>query len=305
MLTWTSSTGTKTFPFTVIRQPSKTVLWQEHRRADLVYENNPALQLSWPALFFNKPHVIALRTWINRMDGRMGWQDKLKLFWLKRATAIIAVSEAVRKRCWANATVIGNPYRNQLFRKLPSAIRDKDFVFMGRLVSDKGADIAIKALHKLKTTEPNRLLTLTIVGSGPDLSKLENLVDKLGLSNQVTFTGALSGEDLVACLNRHRFLLVPSTWEEPFGNVALEGMACGCLPIVSDGGGLPDAVGKAGLVISRNNVVALAAGIQNILDHPELEQQFRQASDPHLVMHHPQNVAAQYLKVIEQASTKS
>lgn len=304
VLTWTSSPGTKTFPFTVIRQPSKSVLLREHSRSDLVYENNPALQLSWPALFFGKPHVIALRTWINRMDGSMGWQDKLKLFWLKRATAIIAVSEAVRKRCWADATVIGNPYRNHLFRILPQANRNKDFVFMGRLVSDKGADIAIKALHELKATEPNHHLTLTIIGSGPEQPKLESLVNELDMRNQVTFTGALSGEDLVTRLNQHRFLLVPSTWEEPFGNVALEGMACGCLPIVSDGGGLPDAVGKAGLVVARGNARSLAAGIQNILNHPELEQQLREAASAHLEMHHPQNVSAQYLKVIEHAGIK-
>ena len=51
---------------------------------------------------------------------------------------------------------------------------------------------------------------------------------------------------MVEELNRHEIMVVPSRWNELFGVVALEGMACGCAMLVSDGGGLPDAVGYAG-----------------------------------------------------------
>jgi glycosyltransferase involved in cell wall biosynthesis len=304
LITWTSSTGDKAFPFQVIRQPGVAALFKEHRNAEVVFENNPSLRLSWPAVFFNKPIVVALRTWINRIEGGMAWQDKLKIHWLKCASAVIAVSDAVRKRCWPEATVIGNPYRQNLFRVLPDVQRTRDFVFMGRLVPDKGADIALKALHNLSTGTTS-LPTLTIIGNGPEQEGLQELAKTLDVESQVNFTGSLRGEELVACLNQHRYLLVPSTWEEPFGNVALEGMACGCLPIVSNGGGLPDAVGNAGLVVERGNVDALTKGIQTLFNDTELEQQLRNAATTHLANHHPNVVSKKYLALVEAAATRS
>jgi hypothetical protein len=79
MITWTASSGDRRFPFTVIRQPKTAILFKEHSYADVVFENNPSLRLSWPAVFFNKPIVVALRTWVNRIEGGMAWQDRLKL----------------------------------------------------------------------------------------------------------------------------------------------------------------------------------------------------------------------------------
>lgn len=302
LITWTADTGERSFPFTVIRHPGPSVLLAEHRWADVVFENNPSLRLAWPAAFLRKPTVVALRTWIRRTDGGVGWQDKLKLLWLKRAKAVIAISEAVRKAHWPDAVVIGNPYRYNLFRVLPAAARTADFVFFGRLVSDKGVALAIDALKQLQDAHiTDKALSFTIIGDGPERQLLEEQVNRLNLTQSVTFTGMLRGEALVNCLNQHRFLVVPSLWEEPFGNVALEGMACGCVPIVSDGGGLPDAVGKAGLVFTRGNASALAVAIQQLISEPDLEQKLRDAAKEHLKAHHPDVVARKYLDVIENA----
>lgn len=110
----------------------------------------------------------------------------------------------------------------------------------------------------------------------------------------------LSGEDLVQCLNDHRFILVPSVWEEPFGMVALEGMACGCIPIVSDGGGLPDAVGNAGLIFQRGNVDALIDAIQLVYKNKEIEERFRTIAMDYLLSFQKEPIAKRYLQVIEE-----
>lgn len=304
LLTWTEGSGIKSFPFKVIRNPSLQQIFISHQWADVIYENNPCLRMSWPNLFIKRPLVVALRTWIGRTDGSMGWQDKLKMYWLKRAAASIAVSEAVRLKTWPKATVIGNPYRQSVFRRIPNVKKDFDFVFLGRLVSDKGADLAIRALKLLiaeaqKTSDPVDALALTVIGDGPERSNLEGLANELGIGANVTFKGNLVGKDLVYCLNQHKILLVPSIWEEPFGNVALEGMACGCIPIVSDRGGLPDAVGKAGLTFNSGNVNALVETIQSILNNPSLEENLRNAAAEHLKSHHPDIVAQKYLDIIK------
>ncbi|WP_018614262.1 glycosyltransferase family 4 protein [Segetibacter koreensis] len=306
LLTWSADPTGKKFPFTVIRKPALQKLFQEHAWADMVFENNLCIRLSWPGLFYKRPTIIGLHTWISQVDGKVGWQDLFKYKWLKRATGVIACSDAVRRRCWPKALVIGNPYQEEIFRVLTDIPRTLDFVFLGRLVSDKGGALAIEAFHRLvcqedgQKKESNRRI-LTIIGDGPERGNLQGLVAKLGIKDNVVFTGALGGEELVNCLNQHKFLLVPSIWEEPFGIVALEGMACGCVPIVSNGGGLPDAVGNAGLVFKRGDVDSLVAAIQKINNEPNLEQQLRNAAPAHLKKHKQSIVFEQYLDLLRKA----
>lgn len=284
-----------TFPFTIIRDPSVAKLFKEYFWTDVILENNPCLKLAWPAIFFLKPHIIVLQTWI---------ENRYKRMWLKHAKKVIACSASIRENCWPSALVIGNSYNTEIFRLSEKAERNKDFVFVGRLVSDKGAELTIKALHLLQTkfsNQPNGLkrYCLTIIGDGPEKIKLEELAASLHMQDCVQFRGALRGKELADCLNQHRFILVPSIWDEPFGIVALEGIACGCLPIVSDSGGLPEAIGNAGLTFNKGNADDLVRCIKKLLDYPELEQQLRNAARNHLVAYHPYMIAKKYLDVIE------
>ncbi|TCD02677.1 glycosyltransferase family 4 protein [Pedobacter psychroterrae] len=310
LVTWSEDPYKKVFPYEVIRKPGKMKLIAEHKWAEVVFENNPSLRLAWPAFFLGKPSVVALRTWVRRNDGSMGWQDRLKTLWLARAKQVIAVSKAIRDECWPAASVIGNPYRNEVFKSLSDDDRPGDFMFLGRLVSDKGADLALKAFNEIVKFQgagvsTKRQFNFTIVGDGPERKKLEALVDKFGINTSVHFTGALRGDALVEALNSHKYLIVPSVWKEPFGNVALEGLGCGCLPIVANGGGLPDAIGNAGMVFERGNLDALVNTLKNLLQDPRLEASLRSNASEHLKNHDPGVVASKYLKVINQALIES
>ena len=304
LVTWSEDLEEKEFPFRIIRTPGLLELIKIHSWAEIVFENNPCLRLSWPALFFNRPSIVALNTWISQDKAPGKLQEKLKALWLKRSSKVIAVSHALRKGTYPSATVIVNPYRNNLFRNIPEIKRDRDFVFLGRLVSDKGADLAIKAIYNLKKKvsgennlgiQPN----LTIIGEGYERRNLEHLVKELDLRDNVQFTGSLTGENLVMSLNRHRFIIVPSLWEEPFGMVVLEGMACGCLPIASDAGGLPEAVGRAGLNFINGDLEDLLDQILELLKNPKMENEYRDEINKHLSYHESNIVAERYLEIIE------
>jgi glycosyltransferase involved in cell wall biosynthesis len=303
LVTWTKERSKKQYSFEVIRTPGFLKLVKEHAQADVVFENNPSLRLSWPGIFFNRPSVISLQTWLTTTNGTVGWKEGLKLKWLNRARKVVSCSEAIRRSCYPSSIVIGNPYQEDIFKIIPNIEKTGDFIFLGRLVSDKGADLAIRAFHQLvsvkRSSLPGSNLTLTIVGSGPEKERLEQLVIELELQEDVVFKGALRGEALVHCLNQHRYLLVPSTWEEPFGIVALEGMACGCLPIVSNGGGLPDAVGKAGLIFKRGDVDSFVECMSQVLQNPELEETTRTKAASHLAAHTSLEVSKNYLSVLE------
>jgi glycosyltransferase involved in cell wall biosynthesis len=298
----TMTTGeSQQLPYTVIRNPSVAEMLKQHAWADIVYENNPCLRLGWPKLFFGKPSIITLHTWVSRVNGTIAFVDQVKRRWLARATKVIAVSKALQERCWPAAIIIGNSYNDKLFghRKVD---RQPDFVFLGRLVSDKGVELAIRAFGEMAFYHPvpgADQLTLTVIGVGPDKSHLEQLAATFPDPSRVKFLGPLRGEALVTELNRHSFLFIPSVWEEPFGIVALEGIACGLIPIASDGGGLPDAVGQAGVIFKRGQVESLVELTTKLLDSPEQQQQFRRAAPTHLVHFSAAAITRKFLRVLE------
>ncbi|WP_424494961.1 glycosyltransferase family 4 protein [Salinimicrobium sp. GXAS 041] len=305
ILTWTPDPAAKIFGYEVIRDPGPKKIIQAHLWADILFENNPCLRLAWPGFFIKKPFVISLNTWVRRESGKIGFQDKIKMWRLHRSSKVVSASNALRQQTAPSSDVIHNPYRQNMFRVLPHIEKKKQYVFLGRLVSDKGADMAIKAIARLVKRniagETDVFLSLTIIGDGPERASLEMLVQELGLENIVEFKGAMRGEELVTCLNQHRYILIPSIWEEPFGMVALEGMACGCLPIASRGGGLAEAVGPGGVLFRRGDLEDLVETMMKLLQDPELESRCRTSAPAHLAAHHSQLVAEKYLCVLTEA----
>lgn len=302
LVTWTPTESQKRFQFKIIRNPNPVILFREFLWADVVLENNLSLRLSWPLLFVKRRHVIAVHTWIRRINGEIGVRDRLKFFWLQKANSVIAVSRELKKETLNTAQVIHNPYRDNLFTRTNRKERKKDFIFLGRLVSDKGADMAISLIKMLNdhSTADSKKYTLSVVGDGPEKKTLENQVKDLSLEHDICFTGYLQGKELVEFLNEHKYLLVPSRWKEPFGNIVLEGMACGCLPVVSNGGGLPEAVGDAGIIFKRNDLQSFYENVRFLLNNPTVEGALRKNFSKHLDAHRSFTISKAYQTVLEQ-----
>jgi glycosyltransferase involved in cell wall biosynthesis len=209
----------------------------------------------------------------------------------------IAVSKSVADRMPAPCTVIPNPVDLSIYQTNKSEPRSKDLVFLGRLVSDKGCDLLIEAVGQLvmRGIEPS----LTVIGDGPERSKLERLVVSLKLSKYVTFAGAPSSDKVAALLGEHKIMVVPSRYEESFGVVALEGAASGCVVLGSDGGGLAEAIGPAGETFRRGDLSDLTVKLSHLLGHPD--ERNEEAIAAHLALHEPARVARRYLEVFKTA----
>jgi glycosyltransferase involved in cell wall biosynthesis len=286
------------FPFRILRRPGAWQLFASYRWADVVLQNNLEVRQLWPLLVCRKPMVIGLQTWNRTVRGRRTIMQQIKLMALLAANQLIACSNAVRLDCSPRATVIGNPYNSSLFRLVPGVERRQKIVFLGRLVSDKGADMLLRAFAAL---HPNQW-RLSIIGDGPEHAGLEALANELGVRHAIDFLGALEGETLVHTLNEHEIMVVPSLWREPFGIVVLEGMACGCALLASDGGGLPDAVGSAGLLFSRGDQTDLNSKLLLLLQDSVLREQLRGRSAIHLQAFQQGVVCKRYLSLMEQAA---
>ena len=282
------------FPFLIYRCPSPIQLLRLYHWSDIILQNNIEVRRLWPLLFLKKPLVIGIQTWIRSSKSIRQFSHLFKLQFLRLAINTIACSEAIKVDTSSNATVIGNPYDEGTFKLLNSRPRNKSIVFLGRLVSDKGADILLRAFANLANSD----WKLTIIGDGPEESYLRDMCIKLNISSAVTFTGILKGHALSVELNSHEIMVVPSLWNEPFGVVALEGIACGCALLVSDGGGLPDAVGEAGILFKRGNQNDLTDKLQTLVNDPNLRLSLRSNAPIHLARHKINVVGDIYLSVL-------
>jgi len=266
-----------------------------YRWCDAVIYNNITLKVPGPLLLRRKPVMVIHHTWLRRLDNTLGWQDRLKRWAVSRALNV-CVSQVLAEDLAAPSHVIRNPFQSDLFRQLPGSVRDRDVVFLGRLVSDKGAKVVIDAL-KLLLSEGG-CPRLSIIGRGEEEARLRAQVSEAGLEHAVTFHGMRQGEELVALLNRHRVMVVPSVWREVYGLVVLEGLACGLKVIASRSGGLVEAVGDAGELFENGNHVELAECIKRTLRSEETPA-WRRKVDDHLALHQPYVVAEQYLSLLE------
>lgn len=294
LVTQTASGVPDTDDFEVVRRPSALRLFALVRWADVVFHNNISLRFAWPQLLLRRPWVVAHHTWI----PTRGLAARIKRWVLPQARQI-AVSQAVADSLTVPCALVPNPYADDLFRRMDGASRERELVFVGRLVSDKGVDLLIDALVLL--AKRGRRVGLTVIGDGPELTALRCRAAALGLADQIEFVGRRTGLDLVALLNAHQLLVVPSMWEEPFGVVVLEALACGCVPLVARSGGLPDAVGDCGRVVPRGDSEALALGIEQLLGDSAAMECYRAKAASHLERHTPDRVARDYLQVITDA----
>jgi glycogen(starch) synthase len=295
--TTTPSDRPDDFPFRVLRRPGPAALLRAVAACDVFFQANVSLRGLWPLPLARRPWAVSHHSWYRRPDGRIAWQDRLKRYLLRFAAVSIAVSRAVAADLETPSEVIPNAYRDDLFRILPGVERTRDLLFVGRLVSDKGVDVLLAALGRLAATGTRP--RLTVVGDGPELPALRLQAERLGLQAQVDFAGARTGEALVALLNQHRILVVPSRYDEPFGIVALEGIACGCAVVGSAGGGLPEAIGPCGLTFRNGDAAALAAVLAELMHDPPSLVALRAGAAEHLAAHASERIARRYVAALE------
>jgi glycogen synthase len=295
VLTTTPGNSPDKFPFRVVRRPQawETLRWM--RWCDVVHQPNLSLRGIWPRLLVSRPWVVSHHSWYRRADGRIAWQDRLKRALLPFMAGSVAVSRVVAGDLTPRPQVIANAYQDRLFRRLPGVERTGDLAFVGRLVSDKGADVLLDALALL--ARDGLRPGLTVIGDGPERCALEERARRLGIADRVRLLGSRTGEELVRLLNEHRILVAPSRYREPFGIVALEGIACGCAVVGSSDGGLPEAIGPCGRTFPNGDAEALARVLGELLRDPgQVEALLRQAPE-HLARHTGERIARAYAEV--------
>jgi glycogen(starch) synthase len=152
----------------------------------------------------------------------------------------------------------------------PLSFDQPNILCLGRLVTDKGFDLAITAIAALFHRYPR--VRLIIAGGGPARLALEQQVAALQLNRIVEFVGEVAPPEVLSLINKATVVLVPSRWREAFGLVVLEAAQMARPVVATRVGGLPEAVihEQTGLLVEKENSQALAEAVAFLLDHPDI-----------------------------------
>ncbi len=154
------------------------------------------------------------------------------------------------------------------FRDRYAAPDEKIILHVGRLVREKGLDVLIDALPMI--LDRFNQVKLIVAGRGGHEPALQEHARRLGIYQRVYFTGYIDDATRNMLYRLADVAVFPSLYE-PFGIVALEAMAAGLPPVVSDTGGISEVVmhGRNGLKARTGDPRSLAENILWMLRHPE------------------------------------
>jgi spore coat protein SA len=154
--------------------------------------------------------------------------------------------------------------------QLPKDREDSLVVYVGRIIPEKGLHVLLDAFALVARDVPG--VKLNVVGShafAPGLTNqyIEEQKEKaIQFGDDVKFLDFLSGSELANAFSKSTVFCCPSVWQEPFGMVIAEAMACGLPVVASNVGGIPEVVrGGGGLLVPPNDPEALARGLKQVL----------------------------------------
>lgn len=286
------------YGYQVVRSPARPALMRLVLDHDVHLQVGGSVGFGWPHFFVRRPLLIYHQYFLSAGNRAIA---AVKRHLLRTARENICCSTVLAKAVGVSAWSLGNPYDDSLFYPGASmADRDRDVLFVGRISEGKGITVLLKSLGALAA----RGLFPTITIAGPEDGKLdyEAFARQHGLDDrQIDFAGSLPATEVAAAMRRHRILVVPSLWEEPFGIVALEGIASGCVVIGTNRGGLPEALGPCGIAVPAGDEEALASALAAALDGDYRSELECDRCQEHLRAHRRQEIAERILERLEQS----
>lgn len=258
--------------------------------------------------FYNIPYIVSLRggdvPGFRPYDFRVYHKlvaPFLRIIW-KNAAAVVANSRGLHQLAQAfdsrfEIPIIPNgidldwystPSRDWTFPRLFSA---------GRIVHQKGLDLAMRALGGLKELK----WEWYIAGDGPQLYGLQSLAKEFGIEDRVHFLGWQSREQLMSCYGQANIFVFPSR-HEGMPNALLEAMASGLPVIASCIAGNEELVlnGKTGYLVPSEDIESLQAALKILLSDAALREQMGIASRHHVEANYSwESTAQQYALLLE------
>lgn len=231
---------------------------------------HPLVVSVWGADVIDFPSNYIKRTLIRRV--------------LRRADAVTATSRFLAERTLSLLPEIAEKTAVIPFGvEIPSDFKSDSSPDSARLMYIKahrkkyGPDILLKAMPLVAKVFPQVMLTMA--GKGEMTPVLKNMVEDLGLKNNVSFSGFIDNRKIFDLLSEHDIMVMPSIMDsESFGVAVLEASAAGLPVIAGEVGGVPEVLidGQTGRLVPAKDFRALAKAIIELLgDHQQRQDMGR------------------------------
>ncbi|WP_404442427.1 N-acetyl-alpha-D-glucosaminyl L-malate synthase BshA [Sutcliffiella horikoshii] len=174
---------------------------------------------------------------------------------------------------------------------------EKVIIHVSNFRKVKRVQDVVKSFHLIEKQVPSKLL---LVGDGPEISVVCNLVSELGLKDKVLFLGKQENlEDLYSISD----LMLLLSEKESFGLVLLEAMACGVPSVGTKIGGIPEVIedGRTGYLSDVGDVEDIAQNAVKILGNATLHKEFAENAISRVKEHFSsQRIVEQYEDMYKQ-----
>ncbi len=220
-------------------------------------------------------HVLTRQAWpcpaVVTLHAPVRLPEAVRRRVLMEADAVTTVSDSMRVElgdiCAGRKKPVQVVHNGMAWPELPPAplcFRPATMLCLGRVVVEKGFDVALRALAKIPDAR------LIVAGDGKDRESLENLAAELNLSDRVEFRGWVFPDEVPALINEAAVVLMPSRWSEPFGLVAVQAAQMGRPIVASAVGGIPEIVedGVTGFLVPPDDPDSIVAALNILLQDP-------------------------------------
>lgn len=248
-----------------------------HNDYDIIHTHNTACQLFVPiakSLTRNKAKLVTTEHNTTNHRRTKWWLKPLDKWMYRKYAAIVCISDLTRHNLeqylgtdWPMHTIYNGVDTKRFARPVKDISGKQDFVvtMVAAFRPQKDQDTLIRAFTHL---EPNYRLQL--VGGGQRGEELKALCRELGLEDRVQFLGVRM--DVPDIMEQSDVIVLSSHWEG-FGLAAVEGMASGRPMVATDGDGLRDIVGGAGVLFQPGDDQELASAIKRLCETPDYYRQ--------------------------------
>ena len=163
-----------------------------------------------------------------------------------------------------SAPTLSVEQREQFLHKFPETKGKRCLLFMGRMHEKKGCDLLIRAFHNVVARDESKK-SFHLIMAGPDerglMGRLKSLGQSLGVFDQITWTGMLSGDLKWGAFQSADVFVLPSH-QENFGIAVVEALACGVPVLISNQVNIWREIQDAGVGLIENDD---QAGTDNLL----------------------------------------
>lgn len=230
------------------------------------------IQRKWEIPYFVTEHAATY------VEGAPDWFANRSFYYQKAVASVFKKAHLVTSVSHNNGNILKNKFDLNRVEVIRNVVNDEWFTYQERLILptvieflhistmgyQKNIEGILQAFSSLLKT--SNLWNLTLVGPADSL-QLQALIETYGLTNNITFLGAVSNQEVAQYMQAASALVLFSRYEN-FPCVIIEALCCGLPVITTNVGGIPEAVDESnGILVNSEDVGALTNAISNMMNN--------------------------------------